>query len=184
MYLDDTIANTVVDNTPIFAHIHPNYFSCASIVLNFVILGVLHEAVRGGSSSSGVSHTSLFLLLGARFMTDILDGSIARAHDKVSVIGGLLDTTGDFILIVILLWYLLIAVGGLPIGVLWAIVAFMTIYMVREGTLHDHAGYKQYGRDMIRNSVAWMINNTLFLFIGAYFFICGTSARCFGGPKI
>lgn len=176
MYLDDTIANTVVDNTPIFAHIHPNYFSCTSIILNFIILQVLHSAANG---AGGVSHTGLFLLLGSRFMTDILDGSIARAHNKVTVTGGLLDTAGDFILIVILLWYLLIAVCGMPIYSLWAIVGFIIVYMIREDTLHDHAGYKQYGRDMIRDCVAWMINNTIFLFIGAYFFICGTSARCF-----
>ena len=53
--------------------------------------------------------------------------------------------------------------------------------MIREDVIYDHAGYKQYGRDAFRDIIAWMINNTLFLFIGAYFFICGTAARCFGG---
>jgi phosphatidylglycerophosphate synthase len=172
MYFDDSLANTLVANTPIFAYIHPNVFSCASIILNFVILYLL-------KSGRGLvpQYILLAAIFAARYLTDILDGAIARTYSKVSVVGGILDTVGDALLILIICWYIC-AVFGLPsIYVAYAAVAMAT-FMIYEGTVHDHAAYKVYGRDRLRDIVAWGINNTVWLFAATYLFIVVTLPRC------
>ncbi len=172
MYFDDRLANTLVANTPIFAHIHPNVFSCTSIILDFVILYLLHSG-RGLIPQ----YILLATIFAARYLTDILDGAIARAYSKVSVLGGLLDTVGDALLILILFWYVC-AVFGLPsIYVCYATVA-MIAFIIYEGAVHDHAAYKVYGRDYVRDIIAWGINNTVWLFTAAYIFIVITLPRC------
>jgi phosphatidylglycerophosphate synthase len=172
MYIDDTIANTLVANTPIFAHIHPNYFSCMSITLNVCLFYILYTCK--GSSAHALA---LAAILSARYLTDILDGAIARAYSKVTVFGGLLDTAGDAMLILILIWYVCVLLQ-LPRSCVWISAAAIGAYMYYEGTVHDHAAYKIYGRSSVRDIIAWGINNTIFLFAAAYLFIAITLPRC------
>ncbi len=172
MYFDDRLANTLVASTPVFAHIHPNVFSCASIVLDFVILYLLRSG-RGLIPQ----YILLAAIFAARYLTDILDGAIARTYSKVSVLGGLLDTAGDALLILILFWYVCAVFGWPAIYVAYAAVA-MAAFMIYEGTVHDHAAYKVYGRDRLHDIVAWGINNTVWIFAAAYIFIIVTLPHC------
>ncbi len=172
MYFDDRLANTIVAHTPVFAYIHPNVFSCASIALDGLIFYLL-------SSGRGMipQYILLALVFAARYLTDILDGAIARTYSKVSVLGGLLDTAGDALLMLIVIWYIC-ALCGLPrMCVGYAAVA-MIAFMMYEGTVHDHAAYKLYGRDRVRDILAWCINNTVWIFAALYVFIVMTLPRC------
>ena len=172
MYIDDTIANTLVEHTPIFAHIHPNVFSCMSLALNICLIYILKNC--SGSSTHALA---LAGILSARYLTDILDGAIARTYSKVSVLGGLLDTAGDAMLILILVWYVCVLLQ-LPHSCVWIAGAAMVAYMYYEGTAHDHAAYKVYGRSYVHDIIAWGINNTIFLFAAVYLFIAITLPRC------
>ena len=91
MLQGDKIITNVFDKlviTPldfIFRHIHPNVITITSMVLNyFIYISILNRQKQ-----------KALILLWIRYMTDNLDGHIARKYGKTSKIGGLLDTIAD-----------------------------------------------------------------------------------------
>ncbi len=159
MFIDDAIADILVNKTDIFANIHPNVFSCTSIALNVPIFMTLaglqlHPALIAG-------------LVAARCLTDILDGAIARKYDKVSVIGGTLDTVGDISLLCIVVWFMMRWVG-LPTYIFLAFLLGLAGLMFTYNFWHDHSAAKIYSERLANNCIAFFINNTVFFFAGLY----------------
>ena len=155
MLIDDHIAALIVNNTEIFKNIHPNVLTICSYILNVIIFNILGQ--------STLSIPLLVLALIARFLTDILDGAVARKYNKVTVLGGVLDTFGDVMFILIMLWYILKKTGG-PMIILPVFTIIMALYIWKEGTLHDHSNLKDPNGNLIKFCLAHCINNTWCLF--------------------
>ena len=159
MFIDDAIANILVNKTNIFANIHPNIFSCISIALNVPIF----MALAGQQLHLGL----IGAIVAARCLTDILDGAIARKYNKVSVLGGILDTVGDISLLCIVVWFMMRFVG-LPVSVYIAFLLGLGGLMFTYDFWHDHAAAKIYSEKLANNCIAFFINNTVFFFAGLY----------------
>ena len=88
MRIDDDIAN-IQCLLSLFKYIHPNTITISGIISNFYILKFLiYKKIN-----------TLNMLLTFRYFTDIMDGAVARKYNKVSKIGGYLDTINDTMLI-------------------------------------------------------------------------------------
>lgn len=69
---------------PLFKYIHPNYITILGLLINVTILYIRKD-----------KQFIFYFLNILRILCDNLDGMIARKYNKMSYIGGLLDTTGD-----------------------------------------------------------------------------------------
>ena len=155
MQIDDYLANLLVDNTDIFRDIHPNYITSITYILNIIILHLLLQP------RLNVPILAIHLVL--RFLTDILDGAIARKYNKVTVFGGIMDTCGDIMFCAIISWYLIFKLNG-PIHLLPLIVAIMGLYVYCLDAVHDHSTLKNTDGHLLQTCVAHCINNTWCLF--------------------
>lgn len=160
--LDDAIAKQIVDNMPFFRHIHPNVISAISIIFNGIILGIL--------ISNNLNPLYLIGSLSIRWLTDLLDGAVARKYKKVSKVGGILDTIGDVSIMFIFMWYILKAIGVHMI-VFYIFIIVVLLYVVYAEAYHDHAGLKHYNGNHIQKIIAFFVNNSYLIYIGMYFFI-------------
>jgi len=160
MYIDDKIAEIFVDNLPILEHIHPNYISLTGFLLNIIIAYNLFKFNYG---------PLLLICIILRCLMDILDGAVARKYNKVTYVGGLLDTFTDCSLIVIIFYYFLLLLDlpqyliALPISIIIG-TAFVT------ESYSDHSSLKIYGNGYLTDLMAFLINNTCVTFTGLFGF--------------
>lgn len=163
MYLDDKLADIFVNKTEIFKNMHPNVFSCISIALNIPIFFLLNGTYT--------PHPLIaFLIIATRCITDILDGAIARKYNKVSVVGGLLDTIGDISLLCIFTWFGM-QWAGLHYSIYILFLGLLTALIVSYDFYHDHSAAKIYSTNICNNCIAFFINNTIFPFMGLFLFV-------------
>ncbi len=155
MKVDDYFADLLVKDTNIFKNINPNAITLLSYALNIVIIYILSQPT--------LNVYLLAITFVFRFLTDILDGAVARKYNKVSVIGGILDTFGDVMFILIFTWYLLYKLKG-PMHIFPVIMFIMGAYIYNEGTLHDHSALKDTDGHFIQQCVAHCVNNTWCVF--------------------
>lgn len=160
--LDDAIAKQIVDNMPFFKHIHPNVISAISIIFNIIILAIL--------INNNLNPLYLVGSFTARWLTDLLDGAVARKYKKVSKIGGLLDTIGDVTIILIFMWYVLKATG-VHMMVFYIFLIVVLLYVVHAEAYHDHAGLKHYNGNHLQKIIAFFVNNSYLIYIAMYLFI-------------
>ena len=158
MYRDDKLADIFVNKTEIFKNIHPNIISCTSILLNVPIFFVLHTI-----GTVNISPVIITLLIATRCITDILDGAIARKYDKVSVLGGSLDTIGDISLICIIIWFIM-KWSGVHYSIYIVFICLVIAKLALNDLYHDHSSAKIYSDNIYKNFVAFMINNTVVFF--------------------
>jgi phosphatidylglycerophosphate synthase len=155
MYLDDKLADIFVNKTEIFKNIHPNVFSSISIILNIFIFNILN--------GWNPSVLNIAIIIGIRCMTDILDGAIARKYNKVSVLGGTLDTIGDISLLCIVIWFIMKWIG-MHYSIYIIFLCLVAGLIVTYDLYHDHSAAKIYNDNIINNCVAFSVNNTVVFF--------------------
>jgi phosphatidylglycerophosphate synthase len=155
MQIDDYLANLLVDNTDIFKNINPNSITAVTYILNIIILYLLLQPALN------IPVLGIVLLL--RFLTDILDGAVARKYNKVTVLGGIMDTCGDIMFSAIISWYLIFKLNG-PLHLLPLIVAIMGVYVYCLDAVHDHSSLKNTDGHFLQSCIAHCINNTWCLF--------------------
>lgn len=116
--------------TPYFKNIHPNTITISGIFLNgFALYSYFIMKNK---------HLTAILLL-CRILTDNLDGMVARKFNKVSKIGGLLDSIADSILMASL-WYgfLKYFKTGYEICISLNIACFMICYLIYYDAIFIH----------------------------------------------
>ena len=164
MYIDDSIADILVNRTHIFANIHPNIITCISLVCNIALYILLARTF--------VSHRDLdvgvfTVVLALRCITDILDGAIARKYHKTSQLGGLLDTLGDVTLVLVFAYFACIWCN-ISSHVCWIVAALIAYVLYALDIYHDHSAAKSYDGHIGRQALAFAVNNTVVLYGTAY----------------
>ncbi len=154
MIIDDKIAEICVNNLPILEHIHPNYITGFGLLLNIIIAYKLFNFTYD---------YILIICLALRFFTDILDGAMARKYNKVTYVGGLLDTTADSTLILIVFYYF-IKLHGLPSHLMLIPFSILLSIFVSTESYSDHSNLKVYGENYTKDVIAFLINNTVIVY--------------------
>jgi phosphatidylglycerophosphate synthase len=160
MYIDDKIAEILVDNLPILEHIHPNYISLTGFFLNIIIAYNLFTFNYG---------PLLLICIILRCLMDILDGAVARKYSKVTYVGGLLDTFTDCSLIIIIFYYFILLLDLPNYLILLPISIIIGTAVVTE-SYSDHSSLKIYGNGSLKDLMAFLINNTCITFAGLFSF--------------
>jgi phosphatidylglycerophosphate synthase len=167
MYLDDSIADILVNRTHIFANIHPNIITSISLLCNVVLYFILARAfVHHRNLDVGI----FTVVLLTRCLTDILDGAVARKYTKTSQIGGLLDTLGD-VTFIVLMSYFMCVWFNLSSGLCWVLAAIIAYIVYAFDIYHDHAAVKEYEGHIGRQALAFVTNNTVIGFAAVYVFV-------------
>ncbi len=104
-----------------------------------------------------------------RWLTDLLDGAVARKYNKVSVLGGILDTLGDVIFMLIFAYYV-ISVTNIPMYIFYVFTALVIGYIINENTIHDHNGLKHYNGGITQKIIAFFVNNSYLVYMGLFLF--------------
>lgn len=166
MFVDNKLADILVNRTDIFANIHPNIISIISIVCNIALYFILAPSLENQQIHVG----AFTIVLIMRCLTDILDGAVARKYNKTSRLGGLLDTLGD-VMLLLLLGYYGCRRYDLHFGLCWVLLGVIIGSIYSLDLYHDHAAAKMYEGHVGRQMLAFLTNNTVIVFAVVYFVI-------------
>lgn len=156
---DDTLAKIIVDNTPIFKHIHPNIITSFSFICNFIILYLfLYQK----------NDTLLIIVFILRYLSDLLDGQVARTYNKTSKLGNTLDTLSDIMLIGIFL-YLFDMKLNIPYKYILTIYSLCIFFCKYKYSIFvQHNNIKDSNKSNI--FMSFFVNNSFLIFILTYIF--------------
>ena len=164
--IDDNISKFLVNNLNFFRFIHPNFISLISIILNYFIYIYL---------ICTVPHLNIYLfsiILFIRWLSDCLDGAIARKYNKTSKLGHSLDTLGDILLFYIFMYFILNKLFHIPNISAFIIISNM-ILLFNIGTRfiddHDELKNRENSQNYLKKNLGFLIRMT-------------SSAECWGKP--
>jgi phosphatidylglycerophosphate synthase len=159
--IDKCYVDFILTRTNVFRHIHPNVLSIIGLFIDILIY---------------FSSTNRFLILTAffmfiRFSCDVLDGAVARKYNKVSDIGGILDTIADNTLIC-LLTLSIVTLAQIQYGWILAITLPMLnlIYMYHLGSIVHHNNMKNSG-GRFKTIYAFFTRNNCIIYLITYILI-------------
>jgi len=157
MRIDDIIANYEC-LLSLFKNIHPNTITISGIISNFYILKflILNKI------------NSLNMLLIFRYFTDIMDGAVARKYNKVSKIGGYLDTIIDTMLISFYSGYFIWKITkNISSSIFLTTLIFIIIisFLFCKSSLSDHSNLKKKSTSIIDIIIKFLVNNTILAYI-------------------
>jgi phosphatidylglycerophosphate synthase len=159
--IDKCYVDFILTRTNVFRHIHPNVLSIIGLFIDILIY---------------FSSTNRFLILTAffmfiRFSCDVLDGAVARKYNKVSDIGGILDTIADNTLIGLLILSIT-TLAQIQHGWILAITIPMLnlIYMYHLGSIIHHSKMKESG-GKFKTIYAFFTRNNCIVYLIAYILI-------------
>jgi phosphatidylglycerophosphate synthase len=151
--LDKVYTDFVLSHSKdLLGHIHPTFLTFLGLLTDFAVL----YAVKNQS------YVLTAILLLARYSFDCLDGAVARAYNKVSDFGGIMDTVADSTLIFILSYLILQS----PVFA-GAITVHNLLYLAHSKALVHHHNIKKPG-SLIHNVYRFGVNNNILLYIGSY----------------
>ena len=162
MKIDDKIGEIECLLVP-FKNIHPNYITAVGLLSNILIPYYL--------DNGKINLANIFLVI--RYLTDILDGAVARKYKKTSKLGGLLDTICDVMLMGI---YTNLITFKLTKNLIFSRTAgiFMsllhTYYLKSNDSIIEHENIKSDASNNVEKTIQFLTNNTIFVFIGLFFF--------------
>lgn len=137
-----------------FKTIHPNFITLFGLMMDLAVLFSIK------TSNIWMLGLSLFI----RYSCDCLDGAVARKWNKVSDIGGLLDTIADNVLIWIISFsYLDILNIECKLLISLIPVTLNVIYLFWKKSIIHHDGIKEIGTP-IHNIYRWGVNNNLVMY--------------------
>ena len=157
--IDDNIAEYMVDNI-IFENIHPNIITMIGLLCNSFIFCIFVDIL------DIYNNVSIVLLLIIRYLTDILDGAIARKYNKTSHVGHILDTISDIIFSVIVIYLYGIKINASLIYIIFFSITYLMLLIFKYNILKTHTILKDENQSNI--VISFTTNNTIFLFIYVY----------------
>lgn len=138
-----------------FRMIHPNFITLFGLMMDLAVLFSIK------TSNIWMLGLSLFI----RYSCDCLDGAVARKWNKVSDIGGLLDTFADNVLIWIVSFsYLNILNVNYSFLISLIPVTLNIFYLWRYKSIIHHDNIKKSG-NALHNIYRWGVNNNLIIYI-------------------
>lgn len=151
--LDKVYTDFVLSHSKgLFRHVHPTVLTLSGLLTDFAVL----YAVKNQN------YILIAVLLLARYSFDCLDGAVARAYNKVSDFGGIMDTVADSTLIFILSY--LILQSPIFAGV---ITVCNLMYLGYTRALVHHYSIKKQG-NIFHNIYRFGVNNNILLYISSY----------------
>lgn len=159
--LDKIYTEFLLHRTDIFAKVHPNYLTLTGLAFDFVILwAIFNQCLL-------LVAVSLFV----RYFCDCLDGAVARKYNRVSDVGGILDTIADSTLIFVLVFSIAFLLHseyavlfGLTISVL------NVVYLLIHKSFVHHYNIKT-GGNLIQNIYTFGVNNNCIIYLIAFLII-------------
>lgn len=152
--IDDKIADYFVNTFCVLRNFHPNAITIFGMMMNIIFFLLIYYPTIGLA----------VLCLTIRYLADVLDGAVARKYNKKSKIGGLLDTTSDFILSLIVLHLFILKFN---LNKLWYLVYISgyayTVYCY--DSFVEHESLKQKKEETHKNIIPFFTNNTILLYI-------------------
>lgn len=139
----------------LFKNIHPNFISLFGIFLNIIIL----KSYYGGYNKFFVIFSTFI-----RIYCDNLDGAVARKFDKITNIGGLLDSIDDLMLCSIASYmssYYLIPSYALYFSILFGLSC--TYYLYYNNSLILHSNFFEKKNPTFFDNIALIMGNNTFL---------------------
>jgi len=140
----------------IFKNIHPNYITFIGLIANF---GIFYYSLNNNfisTQNSFIKNYFIEICIFIKFITDILDGSVARKYNKKSKIGNFLDSIADSIFFILSINFIL---KKYNISIQYNILAFIFIlsYSHYFNMFDNHDNLKQ-------NKISGFIaNNSIFV---------------------
>lgn len=111
---------------------------------------------------------SIFItLIMIRYLTDILDGAVARRYNKGTVVGGYLDSLCDIMLISVFAVYYVSYITSnifVLLCVSYTTIISLIVYFYIKNSLYDHVGLKVNPTNDLEKVIQWFVNNTLFIY--------------------
>ncbi|MFT7689055.1 MAG: phosphatidylglycerophosphate synthase [Candidatus Azotimanducaceae bacterium] len=156
--LDKKITDWILNRFNIFENVHPNVLSCVGLLMDFVIFNAI--------LAQSLLITGFGMLI--RYLCDCLDGAIARKYNKVSDIGGILDTAADNVMIFILsfgILQLLMVESSLLIS--FVLTGLNLTYLALQNSLIHHGAIKVRGSSF-HNLYRFGVNNNILLYAATY----------------
>ena len=97
-----------------------------------------------------------------------MDGAVARKFNKTSKLGGYLDTINDIMLISLytsfLYWNKFNNLKYTKLLFVTLIIS-LVLYFKKEDLMHDHSNLKSNNYGVIKGTIQFMTNNSIFVFI-------------------
>ncbi len=94
--IDDYIADILTQND-FFKHIHPNAITLVGVIFNIIIFRIVFNN-KFNLLNNKYDNIAFFIILLTRYLSDILDGKVARKYNKVSELGNYLDSLSDIMM--------------------------------------------------------------------------------------
>lgn len=142
--LDKYYSDFAIQNVKLLEAIHPTVITMSGIALNVVLAFTL----------AVMPFWFIVVCLFLRYTADVFDGAVARHYNKVSDLGGALDTVSDNMLIGILATHI---TGNAIVGLL-LVVANLSYMYAKNSLVHHTDMKKTYGP--ISAVYAFFTNNT------------------------
>jgi len=162
MNLDKKYVNFILDRTNIFQYTHPNFLSFTGLLVDFFILYCI--------VTKSIFFLGLFLFI--RYSCDCLDGAVARKYNKVSDLGGALDTIADNTLIFIITYGILYSIS-FPYAMLVAgvVVSLNIIYMYKKKAILHHMHLEKTSNNYFDKIYLFGVNNNSLIYLVSYIII-------------
>lgn len=162
--LDIVISEYLVDKLEIiFKHIHPNIITIFGIVLNYYIYIFLNSEEKNIITSE-----QFYLCMFCRWISDCLDGAIARKFNKGSKLGHYLDTISDVILGFIFIYFIQKNIFNYSFNftlISYIVFIFIFNYFTSFISTHDNIKNKQESDNILYKIISLFVNNTYLYFI-------------------
>lgn len=160
--LDKIYTDFVLAKCSWLRYIHPNIITLMGLVTDLLILSFI---IHGYLIPIGLG----FFI---RYSCDCLDGAVARKYNKVSDIGGLLDTIADSTLIFILVLGVCKLLGIDHYYLIPSLIVILnTTYLILNQAVVHHHNIKVRG-NLFHNIYRFGVNNNVLIYILFYIIYC------------
>lgn len=150
--VDDQITAYIMIHFDIFQNVSPNSVTIVGILCNFIILYM--------TIKSEYNYVILFLSIMIRFLSDCLDGAIARKYNKQSKIGHYLDTFSDMFFMFVMINSIVMKFKLTSLVYLIG-VAILGLLHFNYSILSSHSSMKSKNDTFIDNTVRFFTNNSI-----------------------
>lgn len=161
LFLDNRFTSFVLGKTNFFKNIHPNWITIFGFVCNVILFFTITKQY--------LVLTAAILFL--RYTADLLDGGVARKYNKVSKLGGLLDSLSDNALMFVLVYSIGILLS-LENAVYIAVITTLLNagYMISQNSFIDHEPIK-HGTGAFKRVYSFFVNNNCVSYTLTYLLI-------------
>tara|TARA_B100001094_G_scaffold313605_1_gene351558 strand:- start:716 stop:1258 length:543 start_codon:yes stop_codon:yes gene_type:complete len=162
--VDDNITQILLNFFDvILKHIHPNIITISGLILNYFIYIYLNN-----QKNNKLTNLQFIICMFFRWLSDCMDGAIARKYNKGSKLGHYLDTLSDVIIAFVFLYFILKKIFNLSFNTV-LIIFLICLYIFNSKTnfiySHDKMKNKNNNNNIFNKIIGFLTNNSYLYFI-------------------